>query len=109
MMKRLIIRALAIVLFVIVAAWLAMKLFIPEEDYRSPGQFGSYPNGGMYTYNPETIFASLEQGDTDVFVPYFGNPDAIEQYYDPITWSQEDYLKIIDALSQIMRIIVLGK
>ena len=100
MIKRLVIGILIIVFFMIITAWLAIKLFIPEEDYRSPGRFGSYPNGGMYTFNPETIFESLEQGDADVFVPYFGDPDAIELYYDPITWSQAHYLKIASALSQ---------
>lgn len=100
MTKRLIIGALIIAFFLIVAACLAMKLFIPEEDYRSPGRFGSYRNGGLYTFNPETIFESLEQGDADVFIPYFGDPDEIDLYYDPITWSQPDYLKVAIALIQ---------
>lgn len=96
------IRASTIVLFLMVFIFLAVNLFIPDEDYRSPSRFGSYPISGMYTYNPETIFVSLEQGDTNVFLPYFGNPDAIERYYDPITWSQANYLKIVNALSQII-------
>ena len=100
MIKRLIIGALIIGFLLIVVACLAINLFIPEEDYRRPGNFGSYPNGGLYTFNPETIFASLEQGEADVFTPYFGGPDEIELEYNPINWSQSDYLKIASALSQ---------
>jgi hypothetical protein len=100
MIKRIIIWALIMVCFLIVAAYLAINLFIPEEDHRSPGRFGSYPNSGMYTFNPETIFESLEQEETDVFTPYLGNPDETKLYYDPITWSQSDYLKFASARSQ---------
>ena len=99
MIKRIIIWVVIVICFLIVAAYLAINLFIPEHDYRSPGNFGSYPNSGMYTFNPETIFDSLEQEKTDVFTPYFGNPDEIKLYYDPITWSQSDYLKFASALS----------
>jgi hypothetical protein len=100
MIKRLTIGALIIVFFLIVVVRLAINFFIIEEDYRRPGRFGSYPNSGLYTFSPETIFESLEQGEIDVFTPYFGGPDEIELYYDPITWSQSDYLKIASALSQ---------
>lgn len=100
MIRRLITRSLIIVLFLIVAAYLAVNLFIREKDYRSPSRFGSYPEGGLYTYNPETIFESLQQGEDDIFTPYFGSPDDITLYYDPVTWSQSDYLKIATALVQ---------
>ena len=100
MIKRIIISVLIIVFFLIVIAYLTINLFIREEDYRSPGRLGSYPNSGMNTFNPETIFKSLEQGNIDVFTPYFGSPDEIELYFDTITWSQSDYLKVVNALSQ---------
>lgn len=100
MKKRPILTALIAILFLIAATCLTINLFTLKEDYRQPGRFGSYPENGMYTFNPETIFESLEQGRADVFTPYFGNPDEIELYYDPLVWSQSDYLKITDALSR---------
>jgi hypothetical protein len=78
MIKRLIIWSLIIVFLLIVVAFLVINLFITDEDYGRPGRFGSYPNSGLYTFNPETIFESLEQGEIDVFTPYFGGPDEIE-------------------------------
>jgi hypothetical protein len=100
MIKRIIIWALIISFFLVVAAYLVINLFIPEKDYRVPGRFGSYPSSGMYIFNPEMIFESLAQEKTDVFTPYVGNPDEIKLYYDPITWSQSDYLKFASATSQ---------
>jgi hypothetical protein len=100
MIKRWIIAASIIVLLLLIVAFLAIRFLIVDEAYKSPGRFGSYPNSGMYTFNPETVFESLEQGKSDVFMPYFGSPDEIKLYYDPITWSQSDYLKIADALSK---------
>jgi hypothetical protein len=82
--------ALLIVSFSVIVTCLAINLLSAGEDYRSPGNFGSYPNSGMYTFNPETIFESLEQGKADVFTPYFGNPDDVELYYDPLEWLQSD-------------------
>lgn len=100
MTKRLTIWALIIVFFLIVFAFLIVNLFVSEEDYRMPGRLGSYPDSGSYTFDPNTILESLDKGDFDVFTPYFGNPDGIKLNYDPIAWSQSDYLKIASALFQ---------
>jgi hypothetical protein len=100
MTKRIIILVLMIGFFLIVTACLAISLFIPEKDFRSPGRIGSYPNSGMYTFDPDTIFETLEQGEIDVFTPYFESPDETELYYDTITWSQSDYLTVANTLSQ---------
>lgn len=108
MKKQLAIAALIIALFLLGVACLAINLFTSEEDYRRPERFGSYPVSGMYTFNPETIFESLEQGRTDVFTPYFGNPDDVELYYDPLAWSQLEYLRISDELSREIWNVSLG-
>lgn len=100
MIKRLVTRVLITVLFLIVITYLAINLFITEKDYRSPGRLGSYPEIGSYTYNSNTILESLDRGETGVFTKYFGSPDDIEIYYDPISWSQSDYLKVASTLSQ---------
>jgi hypothetical protein len=62
----------------------------------------------MYTFNPETIFESLERGKADIFTPYFGNPDDVELYYDPLAWVQLDYFRIADALSHEIWEVSLG-
>lgn len=102
MNKRLTILGSIILLFLTVVIVLVGQavLYLFREDYRgSPAYFSAYPDSGYYEINPETILASLDQGETDIFVPFFGNPDRDEPYYDSIAWTQSDYLKIANALS----------
>jgi hypothetical protein len=91
---------IAIVLAVLILVGITIRLSYSEEDYRSPGSFHRYPDSGYYEIDPDTILDSLEHGETDVFTPFFGDPDRDEPYYTSIAWTQADYLKIADALSQ---------
>jgi len=100
MVKRLFTWMLIIVFMLMVFVFLGINLFIVEEDYRRPGRLGSYPHSGSYTFNPETILESLNRKESNVFTAYSGSADEIELYYDLITWSQSDYLKIAHALIQ---------
>jgi hypothetical protein len=102
MKKRLTLWRSIIFLSLIVLALLAGQtvLFLFGEDSsRSPGYAREYPDSGYYEINPGTILASLDQGKTDVFVPFLGDPDRDEPHYDSIAWTQADYLKIANALS----------
>ena len=100
MTKRLVIWLSITILSFIVLVILANKLFFVEEDYRSPGTFSSYPNSGLYEIDPETILGVLNQGEIGVFTPFFGDWDRDEPHYDSIAWTQSEYLKITNALSQ---------
>ncbi|MGB8982867.1 MAG: hypothetical protein WCC12_13415, partial [Anaerolineales bacterium] len=75
-------------------------LFLFEENYSgSPAYFSVYRESGYYEIDPETILGALNRGETNVLVPFFGNPDREEPYYDSVAWTQSDYLKIANALS----------
>jgi len=102
MNKPLIVWRLITFLFLVILIVLVSQiiLFLFGEDYSgSPAYFSAYPNRGYYEINPETILTNLDQGKTNVFVPFFGDTDRDEPYYDSIAWTQSDYLKIADALS----------
>lgn len=84
--------------------FISYKLYLMRESY-----FGDYPSGtssyssvGVYEIDPETILLSLDQGDTNVFVPFIGEPGNYP--YPPVghfNWKQSDYLKVASALYQL--------
>ena len=75
-----------------------------EEDLRNPGYISSYWDTGYYAINPETILASLESGDDNVFMPLLIDPqDITEDVTDMnISWTQADFLRIASALSRLV-------
>lgn len=81
---------------------LAIKLISSPKNYRNPSYFTNYSNSGYYKINPETILDSIDRGETDVFMPLLEDPDQIEDLHNSITWTQEEYLKIADTLSQFV-------
>lgn len=91
-----------IILFLVVLTLLICQVlvFLVGEDYiGSPALFGVYTESGTYEINPETLLEKLDQGETDLFTPFFGDWNRDEPYYDSITWTQADYIKIANALS----------
>jgi hypothetical protein len=70
-----------------------------------PDLMGSYyRDSGYFKIDPKTILASLESGDTNVFIPLLED-DALE--LDELTnlsidWTQADFLKIASALGQVV-------
>lgn len=80
--------------------FLTANYFVVEDEYYKAGSFGHYPDGGYSTFNPETILGALHQGETDVFTPFLGDIDGLDEHDGQITWSQSDYLKVTSALSQ---------
>lgn len=73
-----------------------------KEDFRLPNRLSSYSNRGYYKINPETILASIENGDANIFTPLLEDPqDITEDATDmDIRWSQADFLKIASALGR---------
>ena len=58
-----------------------------------------------YTIDPQTILASLDRGETDVFQPAPPEPEGAWPILWPsgsFVWGQENYLKIADALHQVV-------
>ena len=72
-----------------------------EENLRLPNRISSYWDSGYLKINPETILASLENGDTKVFTPLLENPQDVNVLTDmSIHWTQDDFLKIASAVGQ---------
>ena len=65
-------------------------------------RFGSYPNSGYFKINPDEILLSPAQDDRNVFTPYYlENLGLAEPFSDTLpSWSQLDYMKVANALSQ---------
>jgi hypothetical protein len=78
--------------------------YIDDQKYtHNPINMGSYEITDHYRINPNTILASLNRGETDVFLPLQGELIAIEEFPDvSISWTQANYLQIANALSQFV-------
>jgi hypothetical protein len=65
----------------------------------NPNFMRDYPENrtGSFQFNPSTILESLDQGK-DVFT--VEDADAVETEYDGIGWTQSDFLRVANALSQ---------
>ncbi len=51
-----------------------------QEDLRLPNRISSYSDIGYYKIDPETILASLESGNTNVFIqPRLTNMQGLEE------------------------------
>jgi len=97
-------------IILIVILLLTMGIIYVYEPF-SPGNKGplslsspSYKDTGLFKINPETILASLDQGDTGVFLPDSRSLDdrynGPALYTGPILWSQADNLTIVNALNK---------
>ncbi len=66
-----------------------------------PSTIGTFQKTGDYTINPEMILASLDRGETNIFMPMLVTPNA-NTLHPPgsVRWTQSDYLKVANALSQ---------
>ncbi len=68
----------------------------------NPNFLSDYPENrtGYYQFDPKTIFASLDRGK-EVFTPLLiKNPNDVNVEYDNIVWTQSDFLRVANALSQ---------
>lgn len=73
-----------------------------EENLNLPNRLGSYQDMGYYKIDPETILASLGNGEANVFMPLLKDPQDITEDVTNMTisWTQIDFLKIASALSR---------
>jgi len=67
-----------------------------------PGSTSDFPQHGEYKINSQTIIASLDRGDTEVFMPELETPEVSNQSLSPIFWRQLDYLKVANALHEFV-------
>lgn len=90
-----------IVLFVLALAVILIYDNDASKEENSPGLFSSYLDRGYYRIDPKTILPTLDSGNTNVFIPFHGNPDNIEEVAGmPVHWTQADFLKIASAVGQ---------
>lgn len=89
-------------LFLIVLITFACEPFNDQTVHSNPSSLSSYVESGDYIINPQTIFASLDRGEIDVFTPLPATQDPNTQLLPSgsISWTQSNYLKIAEALSQ---------
>ncbi|RJP48911.1 MAG: hypothetical protein C4583_13400 [Anaerolineaceae bacterium] len=95
----------AIAILGMITVLCALVILFPDDnqDYYNYPNFSLQPEMGSYLIDPETIFDSLNNGETDTFVPNLGQidgglPDVV--FEKPINWKQSDYLMIAKALNQ---------
>lgn len=97
-----------LILVVILLVTIGIIYVYGPFSYARGGPFSisspSYMETGLFKINPETILASVDQGETDIFLP---DSRPIDErlngpilYTKPILWRQSDHLKIARALSQ---------
>lgn len=73
-----------------------------SEKYVEPSPNEDYPENktGKYQFDPQTIFSSLDQGKLDVFTPILDDSVTFDVKYTGIAWTQDDFLRIANVLSQ---------
>ena len=68
----------------------------------NPNTIEAYPENktGYYQFDPQTILASLDQGKINPFTPSSVDPNTVDTYYPDVAWTQSDFLRVANALSQ---------
>lgn len=74
-----------------------------SQDRKYPSTIGTFNDTGDFIINPTTILDSLDRGETNVFSPTLATPsDDTILPSGSIQWTQSDYLKVANALSQFV-------
>ena len=77
----------------LLVAILACRLHWEEKENITP-IFEQY-----YLIDPPSLLDAIARGDADAFVPVDTRPESVPpSQYTPVTWSQADYLRIVEAL-----------
>jgi hypothetical protein len=76
---------------------------LTDKVGQHPAGLGSYSEIGYYTFDSETIFTSLNQGEIDLFQTMSAPADDNLFPSGSFSWRQTDYLKIANALNQFVR------
>jgi len=87
-------------LFMLVAVISACQPF-DNGERKYPSTIGTFNVTGEFIINPTTILDTLDHGKTNVFTPALATPteDSILPS-GSIQWTQSEYLKVANALSQ---------
>jgi len=94
--------SLIIILFILMGIFSACQS-TENLDRRYPSTIGTFNNTGDLTINPMTILDALNRGEINVFTPTLATPsDNTIMPSGSIHWTQSDYLKVADALSQFV-------
>ena len=72
-----------------------------DQVIRYPTGLGGYNDIRYYSFEPEMIFRTLEQGQGEIYKP---SQTHLENNLFPsgsFPWGQQDYLKVANALNQV--------
>lgn len=76
------------------------------DGQKGPLSLSYYENTDLFRINPRTILTSLENGNTEIFLPDSRSWDDVYSgpilYNEPIIWSQSDIFKIVYALNSFV-------
>lgn len=93
-------RSISFIMLILLGSFVS-KLFLYDTSYSSPFFFSSYDVTGYYDINPETLFDATGQVKSETIIP---SSEEIwnreEPYYDDVSWTEEDYIKIVDIISR---------
>ncbi len=85
---------------IIMLAFLIWSAGIQREN-RNPSYIWNYHHVDSYIIDPETILELVDKGTINVFVP-LSDSSQVKDLDNTISWTQSDYLKLINALSQFV-------
>lgn len=95
------------IIFLLVLAFIMVprydNMLHEQEDLQIPSSLASYSDLGYYKIDPETILASLANGDKNVFTPMLDAMHDVEEIPGiSISWTQVDFLRIASALGEFL-------
>jgi hypothetical protein len=81
---------------ILVIATFACQLMPLEDEKEVFHRSGDYD----YTFDPNTIFDSLSQGNIDVFQPLVASPQMPSQRVRPADWNSDDFFLVAQAFHE---------
>lgn len=101
MNKRLLVGAIFLIGFIFIVILVTDYNLNQWEGINNPNYLSRYADIGYFKIDPKTILTSLDQGNTNVFVPLLEDPNLIDFPTDAaFSWTQADFLKIVSAVGQ---------
>lgn len=80
---------------------LALSSVYINGFFKGPRDPTDFSNSTFYEIDPRNILEELDKGDINVFTKVSSTPDSYEKsYFSPFPWSQSDYIRIANSLSQ---------
>ena len=92
---------IAVVIFLIFLVVGYVYVFDPGQDDRSlPVGISDFRDRSFYQIDPATILASIESGETEVFIAQESASQASAK--NTISWQQADFINLARALNQVV-------